>query len=285
MRPEEYVSNELTSLSTAIASPHQASGAEESNRSNSTIPDTLSPLCPVNECNSTILDNLSRPCAINDQSIRSTRSGPRTEAGKRRSSVNATRHGLAGRIVVLPSEDMSLYMEHSKELVDSLHPETPIERELALTVADGYWRMRRVRTVEEGMFAWAHSEPEGDFDADNENIHSAFTAAAAFRANSQAFVNLSIYEQRIQRGIEKAMKQLGELQARRKATRNEELLEAMPMRDYYKMEGLPNNPKADGFVCSTDEIELECLRRQRCEDARMASTVAFDYKEYLKKAA
>ena len=45
----------------------------------------------------------------------------------------------------------------------------------------------------------------------------------------------------------------------------------------------PVNPAR--FVCSGEEIELECLRRQRREDARMASTVDFDYKEYLKKAA
>src|ERR1019366_1707433 len=171
----------------------------------------------------------NEPCVSGEPHIRS---GPNTEAGKKRSSINATRHGLSGRIVVLPTEDMSLYLAHSKELVDSLHPETPIERELAQTVADGYWRMRRVHTVEEGMFAWGHYEEAGNFDAEDENIHSAFTAASAFRLNSQAFVNLSIYEQRIQRGIEKAMKQLQEIQAERKALRSEALVEAMRLRDF-----------------------------------------------------
>jgi hypothetical protein len=82
-----------------------------------------------------------------------------------------------------------------------------------------------------------HYEKEGDFDAENEEIHSAFSTRAtngqalsprfgvgaksigqakAFRANSQAFVNLSIYEQRIQRGIHNPMKQLREVQAERK---------------------------------------------------------------------
>ena len=247
----------------------------------------------------TIPDNLSPPCAFNEQSTRSTRSGPRTEAGKKRSSMNATRHGLSGRIVVLPSEDMSLYMQQSKEIVDSLYPETPIERKLAQTVADGYWRLERFRTIEEGMFAWGHYEEAGDFDAADENIHSAFTAAAAFRANSKAFVNLSIYEQRIQRGIEKAMKQLKELQAERKDCRQREMDKAIRLRDYHNMlqtarqadnnvvpiHALPYNPPDDQFVYSSAEVEDEARRRDRNSDAWLASTVGFDHEEYLKKAA
>jgi hypothetical protein len=214
--------------------------------------------------------------------------------------MNATRHGLSGRIVVLPSEDMSLYLAQSKELVDSLDPQTPIERKLAQTVADGYWRLERFRTVEEGLLAWGHYEEAGDFDAENENIHSAFTAAAAFRANSKAFVNLSIYEQRIQRGIEKAMKQLQELQAQRKSRHESAMDKAIKLRQFDRMLQSahaggtaqdPLNPVetkeyvVNQFVCSTEEIDLEIRRRDRYDDAWLASTVGFEHEEYLRKAA
>jgi hypothetical protein len=223
--------------------------------------------------------------------------GPRTEQGKHRSSQNAIRHGLSGRIVVLPTEDISLYLEHSKKINTALNPQTPIEEELAQTVADGYWRMKHLRTVEEGMFAWTHYEAEGNFDAANENTHSAFTAAAAFRAHSQAFVNLSIYEQRIQRGIDKAMKQLQELQAERKARREEVVQEAIRLRQYQLMMAA-NNPEhpdaqepASGdiefgeFVCSVAGTDSEIVLRTRLAAARRAEKSAFNYEKFLATAA
>jgi hypothetical protein len=182
--------------------------------------------------------------------------GPRTDEAKARTKMNALRHGLSGRIVVLPSEDMGLYLKFSRDFVDSLYPATPLESELAQTVADGYWRLKRFRTVEEGMLAMGHYEEEGDFDAENEEIHSAFSTepltdrpyphdveaersaigqAKAFRANSNAFANLSIYEQRIHRGIEKSMKQLREIQTERKERRKAEMAEVLRLRDFNKM--------------------------------------------------
>src|SRR5271168_532589 len=60
----------------------------------------------------------------------------RTPEGKARSSLNALRHGLTARVVVLPSEDMDAYQAFSKEIVDSLDAQTPVERQFAQTVAD-----------------------------------------------------------------------------------------------------------------------------------------------------
>ncbi len=215
----------------------------------------------------------------------SPKGGPRTEAGKKRSANNAIKHGLSGRTVVMPGEDMAIYLSQSKEIVDSLHPETAIEYELAQTIADGTWRMKRLRTVEEGMFAWGNFEEAGNFDAENAIIHAAFTAAKAFRTNSQDFVNLSIYESRIQRGIEKAMKQLKELQAERKARREAEMTDAIRMRNYYKMLNLPFDPAADEFVYSAAEIETEYLRRERRENALRAEKFGFNAAQYRRKAA
>src|SRR6202165_3059022 len=142
--------------------------------------------------------------------------GPATPKGKVRSSLNALRHGLTARVVILPTEDMAAYQAFSKEIVDSLDARTPVERQFAQTVADNQWRINRIRSIEDGMLAEAHFEDSGDFDAEHADIHSALTASRAFRDHSKEFVNLSLYEQRLQRSLREALRQLHELQAMRR---------------------------------------------------------------------
>jgi len=202
--------------------------------------------------------------------------GPKTEAGKARSSQNATRHGLAGRTVLLPTEDLIEFETFTAEFMASLDPRTPMERELARTISDGYWRLRRVRTTEDSLYAIGHDEPAGDFDAENETIHAACTQGRTFRDNDRAFVNLSIYESRIHRTIEKATKQLKELQTERKAAEKARLLEALRLRDLNKSKGLPYDPQDDQFVYSSEELEREANRRDRLVAA--AKVIPIDQK-------
>jgi hypothetical protein len=231
--------------------------------------------------------------------------GPRTPEGKKRSSQNALRHGLSGRVVVLPTEDMAQYLRLSKEIVDSLYPETQLERDLAQAVADGMWRQKRFNTVEEAMLALGHYEGEGDFDAEHENIHAAFTAAKAFRSNPQAFATLSIYQQRIQRGIDKSMKMLLDLQTRREERRKSEIHQVLRLRDFNKMldahaEALERDQDgqlvpakvyqraellANEFVYSFAQVEREADRRDCREQAKMAERCRFNYEEFRKMAA
>jgi len=142
-------------------------------------------------------------------------SGPQSAQGKHRSSQNAYRHGLTGRVVVLPTEDMEAYNKFAKEIVDSLHPETPMETQFAQTIADSQWRLNRARTFEDGMVALGHFEEAGNFYAESPDIHAAMTAAKVFRDRSKDFMNLALYEQRIQRAQKEAMRQLKESKAER----------------------------------------------------------------------
>src|SRR6202034_2875312 len=90
--------------------------------------------------------------------------GPRSEAGKKISSLNALRHGLTARVVVLPSEDLAAYGKFSEEFLASLAPETFPERRCAQTIIDTQWRLNRVRSLEEGMLALGHQSPAGQLD-------------------------------------------------------------------------------------------------------------------------
>jgi hypothetical protein len=206
--------------------------------------------------------------------------GPTSPEGRARSSMNALRHGLTARVVVLPSEDMDAYQAFSKEIVDSLDPQTPVERQFAQTIADNQWRVNRIRSIEDGMLGMGRFEAAGDFDADNPEIHSAMTAARAFRADSKAFVNLSIYEQRLHRSMKEALRQLKELQAERRERRKTEMDDAIRLLKTREMKGLPFDPTEFGFVHSSAEIVLESARGDRLRDSLLAEKAAFNLTRY-----
>src|ERR1039458_9944058 len=107
--------------------------------------------------------------------------GPRTEIGKKTSSLNALRHGLTSRIVVLPTEDLAAYQNFSKEFLTDLAPVTFAERQFAQTIIDTQWRLNRVRTLEDGMLALGHFGKESEIDPGHPEIHAALTAASVFR--------------------------------------------------------------------------------------------------------
>ncbi len=62
--------------------------------------------------------------------------GPRSEAGKQRSSLNALAHGLTARTAVLPSEDPGAYEQHRRQFLDEYKPATPTETQLVQELAD-----------------------------------------------------------------------------------------------------------------------------------------------------
>jgi hypothetical protein len=186
--------------------------------------------------------------------------------------MNALRHGLTARVVVLPTEDMEAYQAFSKEIVDSLDAQTPVERQFAQTVADNQWRINRIRSIEDGMLGMGHFEAAGDFDCPTSEIHAAMTAARAFRDRSQAFVNLSIYEQRLHRTIKEALRQLKELQTERRERFKADMDDAIRLRKTQEMKG--------EFVYASPEIEREERRRHRLHDAGIAEKARFNLAEY-----
>jgi hypothetical protein len=210
--------------------------------------------------------------------------GPTSQQGKARSKMNALRHGLTARVVVLPSEDMDAYNAFSKEIVDSLDPQTPVERQFAQTVADNQWRINRIRSIEDGMLGMGHFEAAGDFDCPTSEIHSAMTAARAFRHDSKSFVNLSIYEQRLHRSMKESLRQLRELQTERREREKTEMDDAIRLLKTQQMKGLPSEPEAApneiGVLYASAEIVAEFARRDRLQDALLAEEAGFNLAQY-----
>jgi hypothetical protein len=198
--------------------------------------------------------------------------------------MNALRHGLTARVVVLPTEDMAAYHVFSKEIVDSLDAQTPVERQFAQTVADNQWRINRIRSIEDGMLGMGHFEAAGDIDCPSSEIHSAMTAARAFRDDSKSFVNLSIYEQRLHRSMKESLRQLRELQTERREREKTEMDNAIRLLKTQQMKGLPYEPEATvngiGVVHASAEIIAESARRDRLEDSLLAEKAGFHLAQY-----
>jgi hypothetical protein len=87
--------------------------------------------------------------------LRST--GPKTEAGKQRSSKNAVRHGLTTETVIEPLEDPEDYKAFEQAVTADYDAETAVERELVLRLASLLWRLRRSTLIETGLL---HIESE-----------------------------------------------------------------------------------------------------------------------------
>ncbi len=83
--------------------------------------------------------------ALETTAVISKWTGPRTAAGKERSSLNALKHGLTSRRVVLPYENQAEYDALLKDLLDESQPVGIIEFELVNDIAASLWRLRRVR--------------------------------------------------------------------------------------------------------------------------------------------
>jgi hypothetical protein len=83
--------------------------------------------------------------SLETSSVISKWTGPRTAAGKERSSLNALKHGLTSRRIVLPYENQAEYDALLKDLLDESQPVGTLEFELVNDIAAALWRLRRVR--------------------------------------------------------------------------------------------------------------------------------------------
>jgi hypothetical protein len=190
--------------------------------------------------------------------------GPRTAEGKSNSSRNNLRHGLTGQLSLLPAEDREAHEAFCNELVDSFNPQTPMERQLAQSIAEDSWRLNRARAIENNMFALGHGH-------ERREVQIALADAQTFLNQATAFNLLSIYEQRINRNLQRNMKLLKELQAERKAQHDQAMEEAKLLAQLNLMNGLPYRPEENGFVFSAAEINRAIDRGNRLKAARQAA--------------
>ena len=188
--------------------------------------------------------------------------GPKTESGKKKSSLNALRHGLTGQIVVMPTEDLSAYQSHLKSLTDEYLPQGATEALLVQALADASWRLNRVAALETNLLTLGVTNPSPLADAPPQ-IQDAMSIVAALESQSKALSNLSMHSQRLSRQLERTIIQLRDLQKTRRAQEKHELSDLLDIIEMYESTGETYDPSEDGFVFSEQQIEAAVLARNR----------------------
>jgi hypothetical protein len=126
--------------------------------------------------------------------------GPVTEEGKRRSSMNALRHGLLATHAVLdlePKENFDILLE---DHMQGLPPQDGVQLGLIEEMTTAQWRMRRLRAIENGLLNRAIRATSPDADGLS-RIIDAYNSLA----DSRKFNNLSQYEGRLHRRYFRAL--------------------------------------------------------------------------------
>src|SRR6185295_3921953 len=133
-------------------------------------------------------------------------------------------------------------------------------------------------------FALGLHQNAGQLCPDDEHIDAALTTARVFTKESHQLQLLTLYEQRLNRNLQKNMALLQSLQATRKAQREAEMKEACSLLQLSEMRGLEYQPAKDGFVFSNSEIHARIDRQQRLHRASTMDFTKFRPRNFQTRA-
>ncbi len=174
-----------------------------------------------------------------DNSLHST--GPRTEAGKQRSSLNALRHGLTARTAFLPTEDAEAYQRHIQQFLDEYKPAASTETQLVHEIANTAWRLNRIPLLEAELLS-QNPSPQHLI---------------------QQLVALGLHGSRLSRQFQKAVDQLRSIQEERRRLERRQLTEAAEIFIRHQHKGLFWEPAGSGFVFSKEQVERHAQQLMR----------------------
>jgi hypothetical protein len=145
--------------------------------------------------------------------------GPRTEEGKAASSRNAVKTGLTGRTILLPAEDAASYEAHVERYRQEFQPVSARETQLVQNLADTQWRLDRIPSLENGIFALGRLR-YAELFPDKEAMH--LLDAHILMHEAKHFQNLHRQESRLRRQYRQDAQELKELQAKRQKEQEEQ---------------------------------------------------------------
>ena len=141
--------------------------------------------------------------------------GPRTEEGKRISSLNAVKTGLTGRTVLLPTDDADAYTQHIASYQSAYKPEGLRETELVQSLADTQWRLARIPGLEYAIYAKGRREFAEEYSCQDLSTRTQLIDLDVHLKYEKQLRNLQLQETRLLRRYNKELAELRTLQAER----------------------------------------------------------------------
>jgi hypothetical protein len=128
--------------------------------------------------------------------------GPRSDTGKRVSSLNAVKTGLTGRTVLLPSDEVAAYQQHVESFFRHHCPQGDREYEVVQSLADTQWRLQRIPALEMAIFARGRVHFAEQFAEQDPHTAAALIDAETAIVYERQFRNLWVQERRLRRQYE-----------------------------------------------------------------------------------
>ncbi len=199
--------------------------------------------------------------------------GPRTAEGKRRSSLNATRHQLLSKTYIATPEESDAFNSHMAAYREALAPGNFLESELATLIAMDRWKIKRAISIENSIFACGYLDHAEAIDVDNSQVAEALAEAKTWTAEAHSLSLLNTYEGRISRRADKNIAQLISMQTQRKEKYGHAEREAIHLVELAEAQDAVYDPGDDfkpasahgEFVYSAPEIARVRDRKNRLD--------------------
>lgn len=143
-----------------------------------------------------------------------SKGGPKTDSGKAVSSLNAIKHGLLSKEVLMEGENSNNLTELKETIEGALSPVGPIEKLLVDRIISNVWRLRRALTVETKTMEWYQNDVDL-LPLMNETEEQLARKNITKMVSNNNTENILRYETTIERSLFRALHELERIQAKR----------------------------------------------------------------------
>jgi hypothetical protein len=135
--------------------------------------------------------------------------GPTTEAGKQKSSQNATRHGFTGLALIVTPTEKEAYEAHVQSYMDHHKPADHMHRQIVQQYADLHWSLHQIFVQQSNTMSLMNA-----VSLQMQEAGDPLATAAAIAPIAKTLSTLNLYETRRRRALKTVSE---ELEAREQA--------------------------------------------------------------------